>query len=238
MKKQNYYLNKKKKIPCIILARKGSKSLKNKNIIMLNKKPLILYSIEYAKKCKYISDVVVSTDDLKVFKLAKKNGCFCVYPRPKKLSTDSAKTEFALVHALKAYEKNYGKTEFYAYLQATEPFRPKNILDRCIKNLLLNSKIESSFAAYEMHKNFWEYHKNKLKRISDKGNRSTPRQKKKIVYREDTGVALASKSSILKKYKERIGKNIKIEPYNSLSGLIDIHTIEDLKLAEQIKGLL
>jgi len=237
MKKQNYYLNK-KKIPCIILARKGSKSLKNKNIIMLNKKPLILHSIEYAKKSKYISHVVVSTDDLKIFKLAKKNNCFCIYPRPKKYSTDSAKTEFALLHALKIYEKNFGKTEFYAYLQATEPFRPKNILDKCIKNLLKDPSVESSFAGYEMHKNFWERRKNKLKRISDKKDRSAPRQKKKIVYREDTGVALASKSSILKKYKERIGKKIKIEPYSSLSGLIDIHTSKDLKLAEQITGIL
>jgi CMP-N,N'-diacetyllegionaminic acid synthase len=237
MKKQNYYLNK-KKIPCIILARKGSKSLKSKNIVMLNKKPLILHSIEYAKKSKYISHVVVSTDDLRVYKLAKKNDCFCIYPRPKKYSTDTAKTESALLHALKAYEKIFGKTEFYAYLQTTEPFRPKDILDRCIKNLLKDSNVESSFAGYEMHKNFWEYKKNKLRRISDKKNRSIPRQKKKIVYREDTGVALASKSSVLKKYKERIGTKIKIEPYNSLAGLIDIHTSKDLKLAEQIKKLL
>ena len=35
MKTQNYIL-KNKKIPCIILARKGSKSLKNKNLININ----------------------------------------------------------------------------------------------------------------------------------------------------------------------------------------------------------
>ena len=45
MKKHNYYLNK-KKIPCIILARKGSKSLKNKNLINLDNKPLLLHTIE------------------------------------------------------------------------------------------------------------------------------------------------------------------------------------------------
>ena len=49
MKTQNYIL-KNKKIPCIILARKGSKSLKNKNLIKLNNKPLIQHSIDYAKK--------------------------------------------------------------------------------------------------------------------------------------------------------------------------------------------
>ena len=72
----------------------------------------------------------------------------------------------------------------------------------------------------------------------DKKSRSKPRQKKKSVFREDTGVALASKSFILKKYKDRIGKRIKIEPYNSISGLIDIHTIQDLRLAKKIKNIL
>jgi len=142
------------------------------------------------------------------------------------------------LHALKIFESKHGKTDFYAYLQVTEPYRPKGILDKCIKNLLRNSRLESSFAAYEMHKNFWQYKSNSLKRISDKKSRSKPRQKKKSVFREDTGVALASKSFILKKYKDRIGKRIKIEPYNSISGLIDIHTIQDLRLAKKIKNIL
>ena len=58
-------------IPCFILARKGSKGLKNKNFIRLNNKPLIEYTIEYAKKCKYISHIVISTDDIRIAKIAK-----------------------------------------------------------------------------------------------------------------------------------------------------------------------
>ena len=52
----------KRKILAIIPARGGSKSIKNKNIIKLFGKPLIYYSIAVAKKSKYISRVIVSTD--------------------------------------------------------------------------------------------------------------------------------------------------------------------------------
>ena len=49
------------KILAITLARGGSKKIKNKNIKLLNNKPLIWYTISEAKKSKYIDDYIVST---------------------------------------------------------------------------------------------------------------------------------------------------------------------------------
>ena len=128
------------------------------------------------------------------------------------------------------------KLFYYGYLQCTEPLRPKKILDKCFLNLLKNKKLDSSFAGYELQKIFGKKKKNNtIKRISNINQRNVPRQKKYPVLIEDTGVALASKSSVFYIYqKERIGKKIKIVPYNSLGGLVDIHTLKDLKLAEQI----
>lgn len=220
-------------IPCFILARKGSKGLKNKNFIRLNNKPLIEYTIEYAKKCKYISHIVISTDDIRIAKIAKKHKCIVIYPRPPKLSNDSAKTEPALLHAAKYFIDNIGKFDIYAYLQITEPLRPKNILNLCIKKLMNNKKIDSAFAGYEMHKNFWIKKNNSFRRISPSNEINLPRQIKKPIYREDTGVALASRFKFLKKLK-RIGKTIYIVPYKSSSGIIDIHNKEDLKIANFI----
>ena len=54
------------KILAITLARGGSKKIKNKNIVLLNKKPLIYYTIKEAKKSKWITDYIVSTDSLKI----------------------------------------------------------------------------------------------------------------------------------------------------------------------------
>ena len=59
------------KILAIIPARAGSKGIKQKNIINLNGKPLIAYSIEEALKSKYIDKVIVSTDGEDIAKIAK-----------------------------------------------------------------------------------------------------------------------------------------------------------------------
>ncbi|RLI73426.1 acylneuraminate cytidylyltransferase family protein, partial [Archaeoglobales archaeon] len=47
----------------IILARKGSRRIRRKNIQPLGGKPLIVWTFECAKKSKKLDRVVVSTDD-------------------------------------------------------------------------------------------------------------------------------------------------------------------------------
>ena len=60
-----------------------------------------------------------------------------------------------------------------------------------------------------MHKNFWQKKNNTIKRISNINQRNVPRQKKYPVLREDTGVALASKSSVLRNQKRELVKKLK-----------------------------
>ena len=62
----------KKKIPCIVLARKNSKGIKNKNRIKLNSIYLIEHTISYLKKEKLIDDIIVSTDDEIIANISKK----------------------------------------------------------------------------------------------------------------------------------------------------------------------
>jgi CMP-N,N'-diacetyllegionaminic acid synthase len=226
----------KNNIPCFILARKGSKELKKKNKIKFLGKFLFEHTVNYAAKSKYVSKVIISTDDKDIANISKKMGCFVIFPRPKKLSNDSANTETALLHAAKIFEKKFGFFDIFAYLQITEPLRPRKILDKCIETLIKNKKIDSSFAAYEMHKNFWIKSQKNYKLISSKNEVSKPRQKKIPVYREDTGIALASRYKILKKNK-RIGKRVKIISYSSLHGIVDIHNLNDLKIAKYINNL-
>ena len=65
-------LKKNKNIIAIIPARGGSKSIKNKNIIDLNGKPLIYYTINQALKSNEFTKVIVSTDSLSIAKIAEK----------------------------------------------------------------------------------------------------------------------------------------------------------------------
>ena len=112
----------------VIPARSGSKGLPDKNIKVLNGKPLIHYSIEVAQQIFNNEDICVSTDSDKYIKVAENTGLRIPFVRPETLSTDNATTQDVLLHCLDFYEQ---KGVFYDYillLQPTSPFREKNHL--------------------------------------------------------------------------------------------------------------
>ena len=78
------------KILAVIPARGGSKSVKNKNMSEINGKPLIYYTIKEALKSKFISDVVVSSDDENIINYSIKLGAVAPFKRPKNLSSDKS----------------------------------------------------------------------------------------------------------------------------------------------------
>ena len=95
----------KKKILAIIPARSGSKKIKNKNIIKINKKPLIYFTIKEAKKSKFIDEICLSTDSVKIQNISKSYGLNSFFLRPKILSTDTALTKDVVIHGLNQSEK-------------------------------------------------------------------------------------------------------------------------------------
>ena len=218
-------------IPCFILCRKNSKGIKNKNKVKINKKILFEIKIDYVKKSKYVTNIVVSSDDKKILKKAKQKKCFIIN-RPKNLSGDKISSEDVLKHALKMFENQFGKTKFSGYVQVTEPFRPKYILDDCFKKLI-KSNLDTCFAAYAQYKNFWYFKNNKLIRLTNSSERKKPRQSKLPILREDTGIALATKSSYLRK-GERIGKKVNCIIYSDPKFNVDINNPVDLSLARKI----
>ena len=225
-------------LPCFILARKNSKGLKNKNTYNFLGKPLIQHTIDFAKKTKSVTDIIISTDDPKVVKIAKKNRCLVIYPRPNFLTSDKATSLDALRHAaLKMIKKNYD-FDIFCYLQITEPLRPKNILEKCIKNLKKNKNLNSSFAAYIMKKNFWFDNGKKLKMISSLRESYSPRQTRKPIYREDCGISLASRKKVLIQNKKLYIRPIKIVSYSGYAGLLDIHSKKDIYLGKILNKLI
>ena len=91
---------KNRKIIAIIPARSGSKSMKDKNIRELGKKPLIAWSIESCFKSKFISKVYVSTDSKRYAKIAKQFGPVEILLRPKKISGDFSTDYQMIKHAI------------------------------------------------------------------------------------------------------------------------------------------
>ena len=121
------------KILVLILARGGSKRLKNKNILKLKKKPLITWTIKFAKKLPNITDVMISTDDNKIAKIGKMNQAYVPWLRPKKLSGDRVTSTKAALHAVNWYEKKVKKIDGILLLQPTSPFRNLKVFKKIIK---------------------------------------------------------------------------------------------------------
>jgi len=134
---------KNKKILAITLARGGSKSIKNKNITILNGKPLIYYTIKEVKKSKFIDDYIVSTDSYDIKKICEKYKTSVPFMRPKKISTDKSPPQLALKHATLKFEKmNNIKYDYIVEVMATNPLKTVEDIDKCI--LLLNKKKSDS----------------------------------------------------------------------------------------------
>ena len=72
----------------IIPARVGSKRLPEKNIKLFFKKPILSYSIYAAKKSNLFDKIIVSTDSIKLKKIAEDFGADVPFLRPKKYSGD------------------------------------------------------------------------------------------------------------------------------------------------------
>lgn len=113
---------------CTICARGGSKGVKNKNIKLLNGKPLIAYTIEQALESKLFTHVVVSTDSDAISTIAKEYGAEVFFKRDQKLSGDTAGKLDVIKDAFVRSESYFKQTfQFLIDLDATSPLR--NVTD-------------------------------------------------------------------------------------------------------------
>jgi CMP-N,N'-diacetyllegionaminic acid synthase len=153
-------------ILAVIPARGGSKGIPKKNLIKLNNKSLIQIAIQEAKKSKYISDIVFSSDDEKIIKEAKKF-IKVYFERPKKYASDVASSYDVARHALDYYEKKFKKrVDFIVILSPTSPFRTAKIIDSAIKKITKSKKFDSLVGITEVdYPPFWMLVKNKNSKI-------------------------------------------------------------------------
>ncbi len=117
----------------IIPARGGSKRLPGKNIKNLGGKPLLCYSIEYARKFADDSQIYLTSDDQEIIAAASEIGLKVPFVRPAHLATDESGSREVLLHALDHYENHNKKVSRIILLQPTSPFRKLNHLKGCLE---------------------------------------------------------------------------------------------------------
>ena len=143
-------MNKERTFLVIIPARGGSKRLPRKNILDLNGKPLIAYSIEAGLQSKYIDKVIVSSDDNEILEIAAKYKAETI-KRPDFLASDTATSFDAIKHTIENLE-NY---EYIVLLQPTSPLRTAKHIDEAIE-LLKKKKADAVVSVCEMeHSPLW-----------------------------------------------------------------------------------
>lgn len=218
---------------CIIPIRSKSKGFKNKNIQNFCGIPLVLHSINSAKKSNIFKKIIVATDSeyyinflkkkILNYKISSKNIFF--FKRSKYSSTDTAPTEIVLTEVLKKY-KNHNSA---CLIQATSPFLTSTDIKKGFVKFK-KQKFDSMFSGYIFKKFLWEK-KKKLKPINYDLFKRPMRQKIGLYYIENGAFYLFN----IKKYfffKNRLFG--KIGCYKmSYNNSIDIDSKQDFFNAEK-----
>ncbi len=201
---------KKKKILALVLARKNSTRLKNKNILSLRNKPLVSWTFDFLKIKKIrqnFVDIFVSTDSIKIKNISKKYKFLSPWLRPKKISGKYSSSETSALHALRWYEKNIQKVDGLFLFQPTSPFRD-------VKKVITAINL---------------YTKNNKQVVSVCAN-----NKKKFKKNQINGSLYLTPIEILKKRKTFNFRGYqKIKIYNDKENL-DIDTIDDFNEAKKM----
>ncbi|MBI3074826.1 MAG: acylneuraminate cytidylyltransferase family protein, partial [Parcubacteria group bacterium] len=197
------FLYRGKKILAVITARGGSKSIPKKNIKNLAGKPLIVWTIEAAKKSRFLTRTIVSTDDAEIARVARKYGADAPFMRPAEYAWDTSTSMGVVQHALAWLKENAKeKYDYLMILQPTSPFRTAEDIDECIK-LAVDKKADSVMSMKELD----DFAPKKIKKIKngkilpyfeDEGTQSSRRQDLEKMYKRNCAVYLTKTSLIAK----------------------------------------
>jgi len=219
---------------CIIPARRNSKGLKNKNIKKLNGIPLIVHTINVAKKSKQIKKIYLSTDDERIIKLFKNDKLVNIpYVRPKNLSGDNTDSVDVYMHMINFLEKEFKFNEFCVLLP-TCPIRDVNQIDDAIKTFKKNkvnfliSVVETKPLEFQFKIN----RKNLIKKISNIKFKVSNRQKLNKIFSPNGSIYIFNKKEFKKKKTFMTDKTYcyKMNKYYSQ----DIDDINDFKIVKKL----
>lgn len=204
----------------LIPARSGSKGVPNKNIKLLNGKPLIVWTIEKAKQSKMLDKIVVSTDSEQIARIARTAGAE-VLERPDYLATDTASTQDVMAHALQIYP-----ADILVLLQPTSPCRAEGLIDACIQEFREND--------YDSLATGW------ICDYKEYGTNILPRQQIEGFFYDDGNVYVIKADNILKgdRYGTKIGHKI-ISRYENaeIDDEFDFWLLEQILIKQEREGL-
>ena len=220
----------------IIPAQSGSKSVKNKNIRLINGKPMIAYSIGHAKQAACIDRVIVSTDSEEYAEIARKYGAETPFIRPAQYATDTALDIDVFVHALEFLKQSEGYSpELVVQLRPTYPIRRISDIENMVQYMKDHPDVDSmrciAPAKEVAYKMWFKDEANMLHPVMTDIPEcyNMPRQQLPKIYYQNACIDVVRADIILKEHSMS-GK--KIAGYD-MDENFDIDTEEEFKAAEQ-----
>ncbi len=213
----------------IIPARGGSKRIPRKNILPLNGKPLIAYTIEDALESGLVNRVIVSTDDRHIRQLSRSLGAE-VIDRPREFAQDTSSSEEALLHVLNELEsKESYVPDLVVFLQCTSPLREDADIDNAIRSLLDNGD-DSLFSAFRFKKYVWQKEDDRVTAINYDFSKRWREQDFPPQFQEN-GSIYVFKPWVLREHGNRLGGKIGLYEMDYLNSF-QVDSYDDIQLCE------
>ena len=106
----------------VITARGGSKRIPRKNIKEFCGKPILAYSIEATLKSGIFDEVMISTEDDEIAKIAQSYGAAFPFRRSEKTAGDHAMTIDVMLEVVEEYKKIGKDPDTICCIYPTAPF--------------------------------------------------------------------------------------------------------------------
>lgn len=209
----------------VIPARGGSKEIVKKNLRLLNQKPLLFYQIKNSINSKFISDVVVTSEDDDILNYASNFPVF-LRKRPNDLATDQATLDAVIYDATHHIEFEKKKSyQTIITLQPTSPLLTLKTLDNSI-NKFLDEGLDTLIPVVDNTHLHWKEESHKIvPEYDERLNRQWLPKKYK-----ETGAFLITKRKFVTE-KSRFGNQVEVSILDNLEGL-DVDTDIDFLMAE------
>ena len=214
--------------------RANSQNIKNKNLITLNKKPLMSYTIKSAINSKLFDNIVVSSDSKKIQKLSKKFGAEVIFSRPKNLSTNYVPKLSVIKHAVINSEKHYKKKYDYVIdLDVTAPCRDADDIKKAFKKFQKSKKnmlVSVTKSRKNPYFNMLEIKNRNISLVKKTSKQVVARQKSPVVYDMNASIYIWKRDKLLKS-RNLLQKSLSIYEMPQEKSM-DIDTKLDLRINE------
>ena len=219
------------KVVSMIPARGGSKGIRQKNLALLNGKPLIYYTIDASRKALKISETWVNTDNDDIAEYAKSQSVY-TYRRPPILASDTASLDDVLIDF--AWHIDF---DVVVLIQPTSPMLLPSDLDAGVglmdDGLINNNWLTNTVISVAIPDDMLIWNMQDKKPMNyDTTNRGIRQDRKLSFVIETGGFYITTKASLLEK-KCRIGSRIEFS-YVPFWRMFEVDTQEDLIMIERL----